>query len=1203
MLQFALLGLGAGGVYALSGQSLVLIYRGSGVVNFASGGMAIVGAFACYRMEASGLPAVPALLLGTICTAIVGAATHVVIMRNIKRPSPLVCIVATLGLLTALQGASLLAFGANTQLVASPLPHRGVRLLGTAIGADQLYLAAISAAVALALWAVYRFSAFGLATSAVAESPRAAASLGRSPDVIATINWGLGGALAGLAGILIAPVVGLSVAQLGDLLVPALAAALVGRFSSFGLTFAGGLFIGVAQSELLKYVASPGWPDSVPLLVIVAALALRGRTLPIRGELHERLPAVGTGAAPRAWVLVAIAGGAAAVGLAGAGLLLALTTACIAGVIGLSVVVVTGYTGQLSLAQYAFAGCGAFVSARLSATTGMPFPLAALVGIASTVPLGLLVGVPSLRTRGASLGIATLAIAVVFTNVVLGNPDYSGGLVGTKVRTPALFGLSIDPIAYPRRYAWLSLASLTFAALLVANLRRGRIGRRLIAIRGNERAAAALGLRGGPLKLYGFCLAAGLAGLGGVLMAFEAPSVTFTGFGIGPSIQIVVVVVVAGIGFVAGALVGAIAAPSAVAAYALGHLTNSEALLALISGIVLTLTLIIAPDGMIVFKLGGLRSIGRAGRIFARRVPVLRRTSRGARPVGRATSLPTTATAADVRRNARRRTLAIEELSVRFGAVVALDGVSLEVHPGEVVGLIGPNGAGKTTLIDAVTGVTRPSAGRVLLDGHDLGHLGPAARARRGVSRTFQSLELFDDLPVGDNLRVACDRPGILAYLTELIRPRAVPLPPEVASVLRALRLQDELDHRPDQLSFAHRRLVAIARAVAGDPAVLLVDEPGAGLDGPERRALADVLRRVATEWGVGVLLIEHDVELVLAVCDRVAVLASGRLIATGTPNSIRAEKAVVTAFVGADSPVADPQTVGTDSVATGMDPIPSLPSKAPGTTNRVPRPGALLLQARDLSAGYGRPVLNHVDLEVRAGEVVALLGANGAGKTTTLLALAGEIAPAGGEITWCGHPLRGSLSRRARVGIGLVTDERSVFMGLTASQNLRVGRGAQLEVLRLFPDLEPHLGRRAGLLSGGQQRMLSLGRALAASPRLLMADELSLGLAPKTVSQLLQAVRDAADHGIGILLVEQHISQALAVADRAYVLARGRVVLSGQAAELRGRIGEIEAIYFPEQVALNSESGNAGDIQLCSSPTSASQRESDNDAKQVEVH
>ena len=227
---------------------------------------------------------------------------------------------------------------------------------------------------------------------------------------------------------------------------------------------------------------------------------------------------------------------------------------------------------------------------------------------------------------------------------------------------------------------------------------------------------------------------------------------------------------------------------------------------------------------------------------------------------------------------------------------------------------------------------------------------------------------------------------------------------------------------------------------------------------------------------------------------------------------------------------------------------VPSDPAALP------PGSGEVVVAAHGVTAGYaGTPAIHGIDLEARAGEVVALLGANGAGKTTTLLVLAGEIAPMSGTVVFRGDARRRRLHQRARAGLGFLTEERCVFMQLTGWQNLRLGRGRPERALELFPELEQHLDKPVGLLSGGQQQMLALGRVLAAEPRVLLADELSLGLAPMVVERLLAAVRAAADSGVAVVLVEQHVRQALAVADRVHVLRRGRVVLSGDAAELRG--------------------------------------------------
>jgi sulfate-transporting ATPase len=493
--------------------------------------------------------------------------------------------------------------------------------------------------------------------------------------------------------------------------------------------------------------------------------------------------------------------------------------------------------------------------------------------------------------------------------------------------------------------------------------------------------------------------------------------------------------------------------------------------------------------------------------------------------------------------------LELRGVGVRFGGVTALDGVSLTVRPGEVVGLIGPNGAGKTTLIDAATGFVR-SSGEIVLDGRRVDRWSPRRRAAAGIARSFQTLELFESLTVLENLRVASEPRDRLAYLSDLVWPRQAPLAPMAVAAVREFGLEPDLDRRPDELPYGRRRLVAIARAVAAAPSVLFLDEPAAGLSDDETAELGRLIRRLADDWGIAVLLVEHDVGLVLDVCDRVVVVDEGRHLAEGPPGVIRHAPEVVAAYLGA--PV--------DSDAS-VEPEP--------TTPRVPAVAATdggepLLTARGLDAGYGDlAAVRELDLEVRAGEVVALLGPNGAGKTTTLLTIAGELPPLAGEVRCLGASARAPLHRRVRRGLGFVPEERAVFTSLSAGANLRLRPGATKGALELFPELQTLLRRRAGLLSGGEQQMLTLGRVLAGEPKLLLVDELSLGLAPLVVERLLRAVRDAADRGVGVLLVEQHAGEALSIADRVVVLRRGRVALESAAADLRGHLGDLESAYL----------------------------------------
>ena len=314
------------------------------------------------------------------------------------------------------------------------------------------------------------------------------------------------------------------------------------------------------------------------------------------------------------------------------------------------------------------------------------------------------------------------------------------------------------------------------------------------------------------------------------------------------------------------------------------------------------------------------------------------------------------------------------------------------------------------------------------------------------------------------------------------------------------------------------------------------------------------LIRRLAMDWGLAVLLVEHNVSLVLRASDQITVLDFGRIIAQGTPEEIRRDPAVIAAYMGSTLDRAENPAMGAPSAAAG----PATPGQA------TPGPARPLIEARGLVVGYSStPAVHDLDIAVHPGEVVALLGANGAGKTATLLALAGELVPTRGEVLWRGSSATMALHKRAKQGLAFVPEERSVFMELTVAENLRLGAGRPDAALDIFPDLVPLLGRRAGLLSGGEQQILTLARALAREPALLLADELSLGLAPLVVERLLLAVRKAADTGLGVLLVEQHVGRALEVADRVCVLRLGELIFAGSSAELSEDLSVLEDAYL----------------------------------------
>jgi sulfate-transporting ATPase len=540
-----------------------------------------------------------------------------------------------------------------------------------------------------------------------------------------------------------------------------------------------------------------------------------------------------------------------------------------------------------------------------------------LIGIAAAVPLGLLIGVVCLRTQGINLSIVTLAFAVGLEQILFDNPSYTGGLTGTVIRNPNLFGIDVNAVTHDNRYAIMCLAVFAVAAVGVANLRRGRSGRRLVAVRANERAAASLGVNVTGSKLYAFCLASCIASIGGILLAFMSPNIIYTSFDSASSMAAVTRAVVGGVGWLAGPLLGGLLTVGSVVTHLLNLLGPSVGLyLPLAGGVLLLATVITAPDGIaynLWRQLSALQGVLRRPLVsVAPRLPIPRRASRAERPSDAVAALPAGAGRAASRM--RPEALRVRGISVSYGGVRALDDVTLEVRPGEVVGLIGPNGAGKTTLIDAVTGFVRP-AGGVSVGEATVTGWAPARLSRVGVARSFQALELFDDMSVVDNLRVAAEAHRWQSYFLDLVHPRTDPLTPVAMAAVQEFGLEPYLDERPSALPYGLRRLVGIARAVATAPSVLLLDEPAAGLSDHETAELGSLIRRLADVWGMAILLVEHDVEMVMTVCDRIYALDFGRLIASGTPAEIRRSPAVIGSYLGENDPVTAEQ-----SAASGPD-------------------------------------------------------------------------------------------------------------------------------------------------------------------------------------------------------------------------------------------------------------------------------------------
>jgi len=476
----------------------------------------------------------------------------------------------------------------------------------------------------------------------------------------------------------------------------------------------------------------------------------------------------------------------------------------------------------------------------------------------------------------------------------------------------------------------------------------------------------------------------------------------------------------------------------------------------------------------------------------------------------------------------------------RFGGVVAVDDVSFDVRRGEFVSIIGPNGAGKTSVFNLITGAYAPDGGEIRLDGHSLVGKSLTAIARLGVARTFQTLQLFGSMRAVDNVVVALEARGV----------RGSQAYHRARRLLEDVGLADRAHALAHDLSFGQQRMLELARALAAEPKMLLLDEPTSGLSRGEVAALVEQLRRLRAS-GLTILMIEHDLRTVMAESDRVVVLHRGRTLATGTPADVRNHPDVVAAYLG-------------ESL--------ERPRRAASAGK-----GNVLLAVEELVTDRGDVrALDGVRLDVREGELLAIVGANGAGKSTLLGTLAGLYPPRSGRVTLCGEPIHGMPAEEiVRRGIALVPERRHVFEDLTVARNLELGayaRGgaddAELDrVYTLFPRLAERARLRAGTLSGGEQQMLAIARGLLAKPSLLLLDEPSLGLAPRVVAEIFDALDAVRRAGTTIVLVEQNALAALPLADRFAVMERGRITAMGNAADLSGD-PRLAAAYLGTEVA-----------------------------------
>ena len=728
---------------------------------------------------------------------------------------------------------------------------------------------------------LFRYSQIGLAMRAVVNDPDLVAMQATSPDRVRRISWMIGCTFAGISGILVMPFIGLNAIILTFLVVQAFGAAAIGAFSSIPLTFAGGVVIGVLANVAQKFAIGKdslsGLPDSIPFIVLFLALLLlpRRKLVPPgeteqRPQLQYRAPGV-VRAVTGLVVLVALALVPSVVGSDKLGFYtIGLTQAVI--ILSLGLLVRT--SGQVSLCHAVFAAIGATTFSQLAVDHNVPWFIALVLAAAVVIPVGAFVAIPAIRLSGLFLALATFGFGVLVERLF-----YSRGFMFTVLQN----GREMPRPSFAQSdedYYYVVLAFVVAVSLFVVGIIRSRLGRVLQGLSEAPVAVATMGLSTRTTRMLVFCLSAFLAGIGGILYGCSVHFAS-TGDSHFTSFQSLVLLAVL-----------------AVAPFA-------EPWYAIFMGVALVIpaywTNVNAPYWMnaifgffaIVVSLQGQQPT-----VPLRLQALVERFRRPSRLPESADAMPPRKVAAG------HGGLVVDKLRVRFGGLVAVDELSFEAPPGRITGLIGPNGAGKTTTFDACSGLNRRIGGSTSIHGRDVTRLGPAARGRRGLGRTFQRMQLGDSLTVAEN--VALGREAGLAGAAPWSQ--IVASPAQRRETLRATAHALELcgiaelaETQAGALSTGQRRLVELARCLAGDFDILMLDEPSSGLDRHETAAFAKVLLRVVDERGCGILLVEHDVALVMSICTYIYVLDFGSLIFEGTPAEVAGSPIVRAAYLGSD--------------------------------------------------------------------------------------------------------------------------------------------------------------------------------------------------------------------------------------------------------------------------------------------------------------
>jgi ABC-type branched-subunit amino acid transport system ATPase component/branched-subunit amino acid ABC-type transport system permease component len=889
ILPFVITGLVAGSVYGLAAVGLVLTYKTSGVLNFAHGALAAVAAYVFYALHVQHGVAWP--IAAAVAVFAVGPVLGLAFeqfARALAGTSVSLRVAGTVGVLLIIEAVIVLLYGLEeTRTVPVFLAQGGFHIGSTEVSYSDAITVAFAVVSTGALYSYLRFARTGIAMRAVVESPDLLEMAGTSASRVRRTAWLIGVCFVCACGVLLSSVLPLDAEQLTLLVVAAFGAAALGAFTSLPLTFLGGLAIGVASAIATKYFTTgilAGVPASLPFIVLLVVLLVVPKRYLVERSFAAP-PRRSTWSTP---LPIQLAGGAAVlIGLAlvptFAGIHLTDWTVGLAEVIlFLSLGLLVRTSGQVSLCHMSFLAIGAAAFGHLTGDLHVPWVIALALSCLIAVPIGALLAIPAIRLSPLYLALATFGFGI-FLQYMFYLQDFMFGNsgAGLDMRRPTFLGSGSD-----KGYYYLVLALAVACALAVIALNRSRIGRLLRGLADSPTAVATSGASTNITWVLVFCLSAAMAAGAGALAGVAQTTVSSVSY---PPLQ-------------------------SLTFFALIIIVIGEApWYALLAGLPLTVVPSYLSGATTPYWLQlvfGVSAVLYAVTPEARRgVPAV--VQRALEPLRRKRSKELGRDAAPPAAAPRPAAgaLAVEGLEVKFGGLVAVGDVNLTAPAGIITGLIGPNGAGKTTTFNACSGLVTPTKGTISLNEQDITHRRPAARAQRGLGRTFQQMQLFDSLSVYDNVALGAEASFAGANPVRHLFSRPGDRQRVQAAVAEALELCDlaAVTQAPaGDLSTGQRRLVELARALAGPFGTLLLDEPSSGLDPAETHEFGRILQRVVRERNVGILLVEHDMSLVMECCQYIYVLDFGWPIFAGTPDEVRASSEVRAAYLG-DEALPDP--------------------------------------------------------------------------------------------------------------------------------------------------------------------------------------------------------------------------------------------------------------------------------------------------------